>query len=1162
MLVRVEQLITVRSQPVEALLAYFRAMQEELARNPLLDRFGRRLDDLLVPLRVVPYEPVRDIEEVRAREHFRYTGASPESNDADSHGPRRVWAFRGTSFDDQPAARAMPERLDKLEPQLRMAVLLGDPGSGKTEWLKYRARHAMREAREQVERRAVWLADLRIPAYLRLRDVAAALEQESALRDFLAETGCVPSRPATLRDAECAAAAVLRALIQHYHLPERLAPWVWKKLTRSPQAGTAVPALLYLDAWDEVRSGQETLARCLNAFAQATRARLFLTSRISGYSHRPLPVQNTGDGPHREVQLCPFTWKETETFVTVFFRDDPARGQRMRSELRDKIAIAGMAQNPLLTTLLCLAFSPNSARPPLGFPARRVEVYERVLTGLLGEWEAIDKRQRPPKGLMAAKMRVLEEIAYHFFPDEALTEDRLNDFLWNENRGYMTKLLPGHPLHQLATTLQEEICNDGILVPCGGTDALTFLHLTFEEYLTARALARRLESPLQQPGENGRITHPLWQFVDKKAWLPEWQETLVLLAGMLHDPGPLLELLIDQTKDDYFRHRLALAALCLPELVSKVPHAKCEVREKINHITTTAFSLWWRNHEAGIDAATPHLTRTLPALGQVNGRMEGLPLLEWLCQRLRMQTGVRQWALVALGQIGIAVVEYPEVHAELVAVALHDADGNVHWQAARVLGQIGAAMAEYPEIFTALITALNDVNQEVRRRAVEVLGQMGTAMAEYPEIFTALITALNDVNQEVRRRAVEVLGQIGTAMAGQPEIFTALTTALYDADSGVRYRAARALGQMGLDVARQPGVLTALVNVSIRDAVGDVRYRAARELGGIGVAGGLPEVLTALATAWQDADAKVRYRVEDTLEEIRKTMEGQPEVSTKMMAIALRDTSRERDGQAVKASGSLGVATGIQPELLATWATALQDVDSNVRRRAEGALERMGVAVVRQSEVLAKLIAMAPQGMNSWVRRRAIEALGAIGSAMEGQPEVLTTLTATLRDEDTVVRYWTIEAFGQMGAAVAREPEVLTALTAALQDTDAGVRQRAAGVLGQMGAAVAREPEVLAKLIAIALRDTDAGLRERAVVALGQMGAAVAREPEVLTALTAALQDTDAGVRQRAVGVLGQMREQGVRIFQQEPGKVEGNGVEKLANQWRRVTNSDEITDL
>jgi len=84
----------------------------------------------------------------------------------------------------------------------------------------------------------------------------------------------------------------------------------------------------------------------------------------------------------------------------------------MLDELRHKMAVGGMAQNPLLATLLCLAFSPNPSRLPLSFPLRRVEVYERMLEGLLGEWgqaKATGTDARPPRGLIPAKLRLLEE---------------------------------------------------------------------------------------------------------------------------------------------------------------------------------------------------------------------------------------------------------------------------------------------------------------------------------------------------------------------------------------------------------------------------------------------------------------------------------------------------------------------------------------------------------------------------------------------------------------------------------------------------------------------------------------------------------------------------------------------------------------------------------
>lgn len=112
----------------------------------------------------------------------------------------------------------------------------------------------------------------------------------------------------------------------------------------------------------------------------------------------------------------------------------------------------------------------------------------------MGEWEALDKGEPPDADLIQAKLGLLEEMAHHFFPDEVLSNDRLHQFLWRPKRGYMRGLDDVDPLKQWLrptnTTVPKALCQDGILLPCGGANALQFLHLTFQEYLTACALAR------------------------------------------------------------------------------------------------------------------------------------------------------------------------------------------------------------------------------------------------------------------------------------------------------------------------------------------------------------------------------------------------------------------------------------------------------------------------------------------------------------------------------------------------------------------------------------------------------------------------------------------------------------------------------------------------
>jgi hypothetical protein len=76
---------------MQALIAYLDELIAQSVRSPLLDRVGRRFADLCIPLRVQP-------------------------DDAEPRPPRD---------------------LDALEPELRLVLLRGCPGSGKSAWLRH-----------------------------------------------------------------------------------------------------------------------------------------------------------------------------------------------------------------------------------------------------------------------------------------------------------------------------------------------------------------------------------------------------------------------------------------------------------------------------------------------------------------------------------------------------------------------------------------------------------------------------------------------------------------------------------------------------------------------------------------------------------------------------------------------------------------------------------------------------------------------------------------------------------------------------------------------------------------------------------------------------------------------------------------------------------------
>ena len=143
-----------------------------------------------------------------------------------------------------------------------------------------------------------------------------------------------------------------------------------------------------------------------------------------------------------------------------------------------------------------------------------------VLKGLLGDW----RRQRGelvPPSLVSAKLRLLAELAAAHFPDETLDNDYLDEFFWGES-GYLNDLRPGHPLtkwsEKLPDTPQDDLLRDGVLVRLGGSEKYAFLHLTFQEYLTARACS------VNRTGVDSALSH---------IYDPKWHEVLILLSSAL-----------------------------------------------------------------------------------------------------------------------------------------------------------------------------------------------------------------------------------------------------------------------------------------------------------------------------------------------------------------------------------------------------------------------------------------------------------------------------------------------------------------------------------------------------------------------------------------------------------------------------------------------------
>jgi HEAT repeat protein len=939
-------------------------------------------------------------------------------------------------------------------------IVLGPPGSGKTTLAKYLA---WRAAQGSLHVRGQQL----VPVYVQLR----AWE-----------------------------AWAIRSKYPNADLPEYLTKWY--KIPRAPSAEQwqqwfrRGEVLLLLDGLDEITAHPSFLATLKTTLTTFTMCPTVLTCRtVSFEQHKALcpdmPVFTLAglEKAQRDAYIHNFPAAYPERFHPYALIEQLDRTPQLHP----------LATNPLLLSILCYVVDDVEG---VTLPATRGELYEKAVEKLLTRPQRVKVRYPGHEPDIDEKKAILERTALALF----VKGGRSLTFTSRELGQELKKALRAEGYDRdpapWANALRVDLTHNSGILRGSTKHGYFFLHLTVQEFLVAAALARVAneqgwEADIAVTGKQSRVSH----LVDCKGWDPRWQEVIVLMAGQLQDPRPLLNLLADENTDDVFRHRLTLAVACLPALKATAHHALSTL---MDHLTTCAFSLWWQHQVRYTEAAVPHLTRTLPALGEVQRQLVGAPLLEGLCQRLHEgNKRTRLCAAQALGLMGSAVAHHPGVLSALLYGVLHDKDERVRRSAAQALGQIGGAAAQHPEVLPALLDALGNPGAGGRVEAAQALGLMGWTAMQHAEVLPALLAALRDGDKRVRGEATLALGQIG-AVAQHSEVLPVLLDALRGVDKDIRMYAVQALGQMG--------------DTAVQHA----------------------EVLPALLAALRDEDERVRGEAAKALGRMRSDTVQHAEVLPALLA-ALRDGHQEVRDEAALALGQTAETAMQYPEVLPALLEGLRDTDEEIRAAAVFALALMGDAVPYHAEVLLALLNIVQCDPDEFTREGAEWALGQLGEIAMQHPEVLPALLEGLDSTDAFVRRHAAQALGQFEEAVtyhAQHPEVLSALLhVVLHDTDEAVRRQAAVALGRIGGTAAHHKEVLLMLLNILLHSTEIFLLWDAVCVLGGLGEAAVQHPEMFSTLLRALRRAKGYVREGVAHVLGWLMAQGVRIFAEGRGR-------------------------
>ena len=615
----------------------------------------------------------------------------------DDLSPEALEHYRREYF-QQPAQKVLEAVADS-----QRAVILGDPGSGKSSLLQYLAL-------EWVEGNTETL-----PLLIELREFA--IDPTANFLEFLHRGRGVDWQ--------------FDQQQLHQHLLES-------------------PTLVMFDGLDEVfdRTIQSTAIDDIIRFSQQyPKAQVLVTSRIIGYNPERL-----GHSRFKHFTIQSLDTEEIHEFIDRWYDlsmgSDPDKvrlKQRLKDAIANSQAIANLADNPLLLTMMAIL----NRRQEL--PRDRADLYNQALRVLLYQWDIEHKRLKLPMDAIGRreKQEMLRLIAYEMQAGEEglkgnlISADRLirvlTDYL--RDQGFSES-------REKANLLIKQLRERNFVLCYRGADTYGFVHRTFLEYFCAVEIKERFD----KRGVPGGLTfEELRDEIFGNHWHDEtWHEVLCLICNQI-DAQFVKQLLTYLLSRNSAHHSiLFFAAECLLEVDNYF------VKDLIKSVLDSLEGFLWYIHslEGNVEAQELlHWGDHFRAFDLIDKLYEDDRKAILFFQEIMDIAENIDNRLPALALEGLSrFLDDPEIF-EFIKISINHNDDSVR---AAILKTLAENWSDLKETFTLLKKqASEDQSLLVRRVALQELSRRKQWIEKTEILHLFKDRAINDADSYTRILAIE-----------------------------------------------------------------------------------------------------------------------------------------------------------------------------------------------------------------------------------------------------------------------------------------------------------------------------------------------------------------------------------------------------------------------